>query len=112
MLWPQLKDLAPTGEIFIDDEIVPATVLIYDGYSAISTHLERNSRNMIIREVECTDYNNGERAVNVIYDVYNDQHENFAHHCLNSFGARMVRDYLEKGVQQDEIRFNYTGIRQ
>lgn len=28
MLWPQLNEMAPTGRILIDNEIVPATELI------------------------------------------------------------------------------------
>lgn len=107
MSWPQLDKLAPGGYILINNEIVPATHLIRKGYSSITTYLTKNARNMTVKKIEFINNQNGDLIRNLLYDVYFEEDEP---HCLNVFGARMLKDRLDRGDPANENRFNYTGL--
>lgn len=112
--WPQLDQLAPCGKIMLNGQLMPAGILIRNDYSALSTQVIKTARDMVTEEVEYTHTNDGRIQRNVIYDVYFDSDNNLKH-CLNVFGAKMLRDYLEEQPAQmqgedNEIRFNYTGL--
>ena len=107
-LWPQINELAPTGRILINNHIYPMGELIYHNYSALSTRLTLMARNMVTDDVEIINYNNGDRAYNILYNVQSEDEP----HCLNVYGAKMIMDYLEakEREKQNENRFNYTGL--
>ena len=113
-MWDNLKQIAPTGVVFIDGARVPAEMLIYCGYENLSITETFNARNMITKEIEHLIDKFGNLTTNTIYNVYNDKNIS-ATHCLNVYGARMVRDHLNKviensGDDNNEVGFNYTGI--
>lgn len=107
MFWPNLNELAPTGTLLLDDKIRPATDLIRNGYSSLVTRVTQNAREMLVNDVLYTSDNQGNFSKEILYDVYFTPN---VPHCLNVYGARVLRDRLQQEDPDDEIGFNYTGI--